>query len=64
VQPFVYLMNAGEKLKDAKAGTIEPLMHSMVIHPTLSELAAWSVESVDWKHPIDPAVSAEGARVY
>ncbi len=58
VQPFVYLMNAGEQLSDAKAGTIEPLTRSMVIHPTLSELAAWSLESVDWGHPIDPAVSA------
>jgi len=57
VQPFVYLMNAGERLTDAKAGTIEPLTRSMVIHPTLSELAAWSLESVDWGHPIDPAVS-------
>ena len=57
VQPFVYLMNAGERLTDAKAGTIEPLTRSMVIHPTLSELAAWSLESVDWEHPIDPAVS-------
>jgi len=58
VQPFVYMMNTGEKLQDAKSGTIEPLMRSMVIHPTLSELAAWSVEDIDWGHPIDPSVSA------
>lgn len=56
VQPFVYLMNAGDPLKDAKAGTLLPLMRSMVIHPTLSELAAWSIESVDFSRPIDPGV--------
>ena len=54
VQPFVYMMNAGEPLKDKEAGTILPLMRSMVIHPTLSELAAWSIESVDFSQPIDP----------
>lgn len=54
VQPFVYLMNAGDPLKDAEAGTILPLMRSMVIHPTLSELSAWSLESVDFSNPIDP----------
>ena len=54
VQPFVYLMNAGDPLKDAKAGTLQPLMRSMVIHPTLSELAAWCIESVDFSKPIDP----------
>ena len=51
VQPFVYLMNAGEPLKDKEAGTILPLMRSMVIHPTLSELSAWSLESIDWNNP-------------
>lgn len=51
VQPFVYLMNAGQPLKDKEAGTILPLMRSMVIHPTLSELSAWSLESIDWQKP-------------
>lgn len=54
VQPFVYLMNAGQALKDAEAGSILPLMRSMVIHPTLSELAAWSLETIDWARPIRP----------
>lgn len=54
VQPFVYLMNAGHKLENAEAGTILPLMRSMVIHPSLSELAAWSLETVDWNKPIVP----------
>ena len=54
VQPFVYLMNAGQQVKDAEAGSILPLMRSMVIHPTLSELSAWSLETVDWAHPIVP----------
>ena len=61
LQPFVYLMNAGDPLKDAKAGTLLPLMRSMVIHPTLSELAAWSIESVDFSRPIDPR-EAESAK--
>ena len=55
VQPFVYLMNAGDPLKDAEAGTLLPLMRSMVIHPSLSEMAAWSIETIDWNKPIDPA---------
>lgn len=54
VQPFVYLMNAGQAMEDAEAGTILPLMRSMVIHPTLSELAAWSLETIDWHHPLIP----------
>ena len=58
VQPFVYLMNAGDPLKDAEAGTLLPLMRSMVIHPSLSELSAWSIENIDWSKPIDPR--AEG----
>ncbi len=62
VQPFVYLMNAGDPLKDAEAGTILPLMRSMVIHPTLSELAAWSLETVDFDHPIDPTVQEPSDR--
>ena len=55
VQPFVYLMNAGTQLHDAEAGTILPLTRSQVIHPSLSELAAWSLETIDWQNPIDPA---------
>lgn len=54
VQPFVYLMNAGQGLGDTEAGTLKPLMRSMVIHPTLSELAAWSIEEIDWAQPIRP----------
>ena len=48
-------MNAGDPLKDAEAGTLLPLMRSMVIHPSLSEMAAWSIETIDWNKPIDPA---------
>lgn len=51
VQPFCYLMNAGE---GKEKGSIDPMLRSMVIHPTLSEFTAWSMESVDWAHPIDP----------
>ena len=51
VQPFCYLMNAGTGVE---RGSIEPLLRSMVIHPSLSEFTAWSMESVDWAHPIDP----------
>ncbi|MHC1786918.1 MAG: NAD(P)/FAD-dependent oxidoreductase [Christensenellales bacterium] len=58
VQPFTYLMNAGQPLKDREAGTLLPLLRSMVIHPTLSELAAWSVESIDWGQPLQHSVSA------
>ncbi len=54
VQPFVYLMNAGHKLEDGGEGTILPLMRSMVIHPSLSELTAWSLETIDWDNPIMP----------
>jgi mycothione reductase len=59
VQPFVYLMNAGGNLGEDMAGSILPLMRSMVIHPTLSELAAWSLETIDWDNPIDPAKPRE-----
>ena len=59
VQPFVYLMNAGGHLGEDMAGSILPLMRSMVIHPTLSELAAWSLETIDWDNPIDPSKDQE-----
>lgn len=59
VQPFVYLMNAGNPLKDKEAGTLLPLLRSMIIHPSLSELAAWSIESVDWTKPIDPTLNEQ-----
>lgn len=62
VQPFVYMMNAGNPLKDKDAGTILPLLRSMVIHPSLSELAAWSIENVDWTQAIDPTKNEENDR--
>lgn len=58
VQPFCYLMNAGE---GQQKGSIDPMLRSMVIHPTLSEFTAWSMETVDWEHPIDPVRDAGAA---
>ncbi len=55
VQPFCYLMNAGE---GKEKGSIGPMLRSMVIHPTLSEFTAWSMETVDWENPIDPLKDA------
>ena len=57
VQPFVYMMNSGNPLKNKEAGTILPMLRSMVIHPSLSELAAWSIENIDWTSPIDPKLN-------
>lgn len=60
VQPFVYLMNAGTPCPDARAsggfrradcptmGTVDPVTDSMVIHPSMNELAAWAIEDVEW----------------
>ena len=68
VQPFVYMMNAGQKctsgnkIPPAKLaerirglrvmcpplGTYVPISDSMVIHPSLNELTAWVIESIDW----------------
>lgn len=31
-----------------QVGTFLPLQDSMVIHPSMSELAAWALESIDW----------------
>ncbi len=62
VQPFVYLMNAGftcvppEKRgqplipRDLRvcpeAGSIMPIYHSMIIHPSLNEVAAWAIRAL------------------
>ena len=32
----------------SEAGTFEPIAHSMVIHPSLSELTAWAIEDLEW----------------
>jgi dihydrolipoamide dehydrogenase len=62
VQPFVYLMNAGftctppDKRGDPlipkelrvcpEAGSIMPIYRSMVIHPSLNEVAAWAIRAL------------------
>ena len=62
VQPFVYLMNAGftcgppEKRGEPlipkelrlcpEAGSIMPIYRSMVIHPSLNEVAAWAIRAL------------------
>jgi dihydrolipoamide dehydrogenase len=62
VQPFVYLMNAGfacvapEKRGEPliprelrlcpEAGSIAPIYHSMIIHPSLNEVAAWAIRAL------------------
>jgi mycothione reductase len=59
VQPFVYLMNSGftctqpEFLSESdipkvaracpEGGSFMPIYHSMVIHPSLNEVAAWAI---------------------
>ncbi len=60
VQPFVYLMNAGTPCPDVRMaggyrradcptmGTVDPVTESMVIHPSMNELAAWAIEDVEW----------------
>ncbi len=65
VQPFVYLMNVGQKCLNNKErssgiseiselrfmcpslGTYEPILDSMVIHPSLNELTAWAFENLE-----------------
>lgn len=65
IQPFVYLMNTTFACREKEAkkprilsrgglacprhGSFEPLFHSMVIHPSLSELTAWAVGNMEWK---------------
>jgi mycothione reductase len=62
VQPFVYLMNAGytcEVTEETEKGRIEqtshpgpesgtfaPIINSMIIHPSLNEVAAWAIGSL------------------
>lgn len=60
VQPFVYLMNVGFKCEKRKMikkenlficpslGGFTPIEDSMVIHPALSELTAWAIDSIHW----------------
>jgi mycothione reductase len=63
VQPFVYLMNAGytcvppEKRGEPvipkalrtcpEAGSITPIYRSMIIHPSLNEVAAWAIRALE-----------------
>lgn len=59
LQPFVYLMNASQKCEISpnrvcsttmcpELGSYNPILDSMVIHPSLSELTAWVLENIDW----------------
>lgn len=64
IQSFVYLMNAGFTCtmydKDGEsyrydhegfcieAGTFEPMVNSIVIHPSLSEVTGWIIGKLDW----------------
>jgi mycothione reductase len=63
VQPFVYLMNAGFECVPPErkgqtvipkefrvcpaAGSIMPIYRSMIIHPSLSEVAAWAIRTLE-----------------
>ncbi len=38
----------------SEAGTFEPIIHSMVIHPSLSEVTAWALESLEWASADQP----------
>jgi len=63
VQPFVYLMGAGcpcesgglpggkrNRIIDCPSmGSVRPVTDSMVIHPSMNELAAWAIEDVEWR---------------
>jgi dihydrolipoamide dehydrogenase len=31
-----------------EAGSLDPIVHSMVIHPALSELTAWVIDNLEW----------------
>lgn len=59
LQPYVYLMNAASMPRQhgdhmhVDVGTYEPVSRSMVIHPALSELAAWAFDNIDWLNPIE-----------
>lgn len=37
----------------SEAGSLDPLAHSMVIHPSLSELTAWVIENLEWQDPAE-----------
>lgn len=64
IQAFVYLMNAGvgcrcaegkpaphlhDSVRSCLGGGLEPLNQSMVIHPALSEVAAWVIGNLEWR---------------
>lgn len=36
-------------------GSVRPVADSMVIHPSMNELAAWAIEDIDWSRPEDAA---------
>lgn len=44
VQPYAYLMHAGGEGQANSPGNIAPVLDAMTIHPTFSELTAWSVQ--------------------
>ena len=63
IQPYVYLMNAGcsciadrsrafkrnrNEDKISEQSSLKPIMRSMVIHPSLSELTAWVIGEMKW----------------
>lgn len=60
VQPFVYLASVGdinsarplfnerEKEVPFMWGDLEPLYNAMTIHPSLSEVSAWTIEKLEW----------------
>ena len=59
IQPFVYLMNSGTVCTKHLSSetfsydcpnmkTIAPMTNSMIIHPSMNELAAWAFENVEW----------------
>lgn len=63
IQPFVYLASVGD-VNSARPlfsqreeevplmwGDLEPLFNAMTIHPSLSEVAAWAIEKLDWHSP-------------
>ena len=63
VQPFVYLMNVNHKCEKQgvkkcsniicpQLGSYMPINDSMVIHPSLNELTAWALGSIDWDNEV------------
>ena len=68
IQSFVYLMNAGyrcevkshghevqnlQSLQTCPGGSFDTVSQSMVIHPSLSEVAGWAVGNMSWTNGND-----------